>query len=103
MLVSCCHTCLKRGWCDFFIFSCFFLLSLFSSPTQCLDLDKFEAMSDEGALVDRALELLNEEKYWAGVVVEGLDANATQLPAFVKYKIRMDIEDVERSNKIKDR
>ncbi|XP_031441264.1 phospholipid-transporting ATPase ABCA1-like isoform X2 [Clupea harengus] len=69
----------------------------------CLDLDKFEAMSDEGALVDRALELLNEEKYWAGVVVEGLDANATQLPAFVKYKIRMDIEDVERSNKIKDR
>ncbi|KAG5261287.1 hypothetical protein AALO_G00302200 [Alosa alosa] len=69
----------------------------------CLDLDKFEAIAGEGPMVDRALELIDQQSYWAGIVFEGLVPNATQLPAFVKYKIRMDIEDVERSDKIKDR
>ncbi|XP_062373279.1 phospholipid-transporting ATPase ABCA1-like isoform X2 [Sardina pilchardus] len=69
----------------------------------CLDLDKFEALAGEGPMVDRAMELIDNQSYWAGIVFEGLDASATQLPAFVKYTIRMDIEDVERTDKIQER
>uniref|UniRef100_A0AAY4A3H4 P-type phospholipid transporter n=1 Tax=Denticeps clupeoides TaxID=299321 RepID=A0AAY4A3H4_9TELE len=69
----------------------------------CLDLDKFEAVSSEGKLVEKALKLLAEKRFWAGIVFDGLQPDASHPPPYIKYKIRMDIEDVERTNKIKDR
>ncbi|XP_072526701.1 phospholipid-transporting ATPase ABCA1-like [Salminus brasiliensis] len=66
----------------------------------CFDLDKFEAVSSESLLVGRALKLLDEERFWAGVVFTDLDASD---PSLVRYKIRMDVEDTERTDKIKDR
>lgn len=70
---------------------------------QCLDLDKFESAPTEARLVNRAMELLSNGTYWAGVVFENLQADSSQPPPHVKYKIRMDIEEVERTNKVKDR
>uniref|UniRef100_A0A8C5A380 ABC transporter domain-containing protein n=1 Tax=Gadus morhua TaxID=8049 RepID=A0A8C5A380_GADMO len=71
--------------------------------TQCLDLNKFEPASTEQQLVSRALELLEEERFWAGVVFENLPPNTTRLPAYVKYTIRMDIDEVERTDEVKRR
>lgn len=70
---------------------------------QCLNLDKFEGHLDEGHLAHRALYLLEENKFWAGIVFPDLYPWSSQLPTHVKYKIRMDIDAVERTNKIKDR
>uniref|UniRef100_A0A4W3HJS1 ATP-binding cassette, sub-family A (ABC1), member 4a n=1 Tax=Callorhinchus milii TaxID=7868 RepID=A0A4W3HJS1_CALMI len=70
---------------------------------QCLTLDKFEGLSDEDQLTHRALYLLEENKFWAGIVFVDLYPWTNKLPAHVKYKIRMDIDAVERTNKIKDR
>ncbi|KAK1903978.1 Phospholipid-transporting ATPase ABCA1 [Dissostichus eleginoides] len=39
---------------------------------------------------------------WAGIVFPDLEPNATELPDSISYKIRMDIDNVERTNKIKD-
>ncbi|KAF5901914.1 ATP-binding cassette sub-family A member 1-like, partial [Clarias magur] len=66
----------------------------------CFDLDKFEAVASERLLVERSLKLLDQEKYWAGVVFTDLGAGS---PSLVRYKIRMDVEDTERTDKIKDR
>ncbi|KAM9449520.1 phospholipid-transporting ATPase ABCA1 isoform 1-T2 [Clarias gariepinus] len=66
----------------------------------CFDLDKFEAMDSERLLVERSLKLLDQEKFWAGVVFTDVDAGS---PSLVRYKIRMDVEDTERTDKIKDR
>uniref|UniRef100_A0A4W5LI56 P-type phospholipid transporter n=1 Tax=Hucho hucho TaxID=62062 RepID=A0A4W5LI56_9TELE len=73
------------------------------SMLQCLDLDKFEAADSEGHLVARALELLENDTYWAGIVFEDLDPAASHPPPYVKYKIRMDIDEGESTNKIKER
>uniref|UniRef100_A0A671UPG0 P-type phospholipid transporter n=1 Tax=Sparus aurata TaxID=8175 RepID=A0A671UPG0_SPAAU len=70
---------------------------------RCLDLNKFEAFPTEGHLVTKALELLENGTFWAGVVFENLQPDASQPPPYIKYKIRMDIEEVERSNKLKER
>uniref|UniRef100_A0ABM5G8V5 Retinal-specific phospholipid-transporting ATPase ABCA4 n=1 Tax=Pogona vitticeps TaxID=103695 RepID=A0ABM5G8V5_9SAUR len=70
---------------------------------ECLTLDKFEGQADETEVTDRALCLLEENKFWAAVVFLDLDPAASQLPPHVKYKIRMDIDAVEKTNKIKDR
>lgn len=61
-------------------------------------------MATEEQLVARALELLEEQQFWAAVVFQPpINATAPGLPPHVRYKIRMDIDDVTRTNKIKDR
>ncbi|XP_057192343.1 phospholipid-transporting ATPase ABCA1 isoform X2 [Triplophysa rosa] len=75
---------------------------------ECFDLDKFEGVSSEPLLVEHALKLLNQDGFWAGVVFTDLYANSNdpsdhQPPTHIKYKIRMDIEDTERTDKIKER
>ncbi|XP_039678841.1 phospholipid-transporting ATPase ABCA1-like [Perca fluviatilis] len=79
------------------------ILKLLSNFLGCLDLNKFEAAPTESHLVDRALELLNNGTYWAGVVFLNLQPNSSQPPPYVKYKIRMAIDDVEVTNKVKSR
>ncbi|XP_012585142.1 PREDICTED: ATP-binding cassette sub-family A member 7 isoform X2 [Condylura cristata] len=74
---------------------------------ECILLDKMEALPSEGALVDRALELLAEHRFWAGVVFLGPEdpPDPAQFggPGVVRIKIRMDIDEVARTNKIRNR
>uniref|UniRef100_A0A3Q1IPV7 ABC transporter domain-containing protein n=1 Tax=Anabas testudineus TaxID=64144 RepID=A0A3Q1IPV7_ANATE len=70
---------------------------------QCFSLNKLEGLETEGQLVDRALELLEDREFWAGVVFLLPNSSSPKLPPHVTYKIRMDIDDVTRTNKIKDR
>uniref|UniRef100_A0AAQ5X579 ABC transporter domain-containing protein n=1 Tax=Amphiprion ocellaris TaxID=80972 RepID=A0AAQ5X579_AMPOC len=71
----------------------------YNSTTQILQLiSKFL-----GHLVTRALDLLGNDTFWAGFVFENLQENSSDIPPYVKYKIRMDIDEVEQTNKIKER
>ncbi|XP_075380013.1 phospholipid-transporting ATPase ABCA7 [Mycteria americana] len=80
------------------------VLSTLSQFMECVCLDKIEAVATEEQLVARALELLEEQQFWAAVVFQPpTNATAPTLPPHVRYKIRMDIDDVTRTNKIKDR
>ncbi|ELV11962.1 Retinal-specific ATP-binding cassette transporter [Tupaia chinensis] len=78
-------------------------LRLANQYLECLILDKFESYDDEIQLTQRALSLLEENKFWAGVVFPDMYSWTSSLPPHVKYKIRMDIDVVEKTNKIKDR
>ncbi|KAM4586967.1 phospholipid-transporting ATPase ABCA1b isoform 3-T3 [Fundulus diaphanus] len=69
---------------------------------ECVDLDKLEPVSSEERLVNRSMLLLEDRKFWAGIVFLDIAPNATELPPKVDYKLRMDIDNVERTNKIKD-
>ncbi|NXL93932.1 ABCA1 protein, partial [Alectura lathami] len=80
------------------------VLGTLSQLLECVCLDKIEAVANEEQLVVRSLELLEERQFWAAVVFQPpLNATAPALPPHVRYKIRMDIDDVTRTNKIKDR
>ncbi|XP_008404880.1 ATP-binding cassette sub-family A member 1 isoform X2 [Poecilia reticulata] len=74
-----------------------------SQVSKCFSLDKLEGLDSEGQLINRALELLEDRQFWAGVVFLLPNASSSQLPPHVIYKIRMDIDDVTKTNKIKDR
>ncbi|XP_037682529.1 retinal-specific phospholipid-transporting ATPase ABCA4 isoform X2 [Choloepus didactylus] len=78
-------------------------LHLVNQYLECLILDKFESYDDEFQLTQRALSLLEENRFWAGVVFPDMYPWTSSLPPHVKYKIRMDIDVVEKTNKIKDR
>ncbi|KAM7418256.1 hypothetical protein PAMA_017758 [Pampus argenteus] len=69
---------------------------------ECVNLDKLEPVSSEERLVNQSMMLLEDRKFWAGIVFPDVEANATELPEKLNYKIRMDIDNVERTNKIKD-
>ncbi|KAF3837016.1 hypothetical protein F7725_004480 [Dissostichus mawsoni] len=79
------------------------ILKLLSNFLGCLDLNKFEAVPTESRLLSRAQELLENETYWAALVFENLQPNASLPPPYVKYKIRMDIDEAEGTTKIKER
>ncbi|XP_056594353.1 retinal-specific phospholipid-transporting ATPase ABCA4a [Triplophysa dalaica] len=79
------------------------VIRLINRYGECLVLDKFSAISDEDHLTQRALDLLEENKFWAGLVFVDMYSWTTKVPPHVKFKIRMDIDVVERTNKIKDR
>uniref|UniRef100_A0A8C9I387 ATP binding cassette subfamily A member 4 n=1 Tax=Piliocolobus tephrosceles TaxID=591936 RepID=A0A8C9I387_9PRIM len=78
-------------------------LRLVNKYLECLVLDKFESYNDETQLTQRSLSLLEENRFWAGVVFPDMYPWTSSLPPHVKYKIRMDIDVVEKTNKIKDR
>ncbi|XP_041634758.1 phospholipid-transporting ATPase ABCA1-like isoform X2 [Cheilinus undulatus] len=79
------------------------ILKLLSKVLGCLDLNKFEAAPDEGLLVTKALELLKNDTFWAAIVFENLQLDSSKLPPYVKYKIRMDVDEVEQTLKLKER
>uniref|UniRef100_A0A8C3GW50 P-type phospholipid transporter n=1 Tax=Corvus moneduloides TaxID=1196302 RepID=A0A8C3GW50_CORMO len=58
---------------------------------------------NETQLTHQALYLLEENKFWAAVVFPDLEPTTRNLPPHVTYKIRMDIDAVEKTNKIQDR
>ncbi|XP_057706240.1 phospholipid-transporting ATPase ABCA1-like isoform X2 [Corythoichthys intestinalis] len=69
---------------------------------ECVNLDKLEAVSTEERMINESMLLLEDKRFWAGIVFPDLATNATELPPNISYKIRMDIDNVERTNKIKD-
>uniref|UniRef100_A0A3Q3JX75 P-type phospholipid transporter n=1 Tax=Monopterus albus TaxID=43700 RepID=A0A3Q3JX75_MONAL len=79
------------------------IIRMFNHYGECISLDKFVAHTDESQMIHQALYLLEENKFWAGVVFMDMYPWTTSVPPHVKYKIRMDIDAVERTNKIKDR
>uniref|UniRef100_A0A7N6A402 P-type phospholipid transporter n=1 Tax=Anabas testudineus TaxID=64144 RepID=A0A7N6A402_ANATE len=79
------------------------IIRMFNQYGECISLDKFVAHTDESQMIHQALYLLEENKFWAGVVFMDMYPWTTSVPPHVKYKIRMDIDAVERTNKIKDR
>ncbi|XP_027982024.1 ATP-binding cassette sub-family A member 7 isoform X2 [Eumetopias jubatus] len=83
------------------------LVGMLGSVMECVNLDKLEAAPSEAALVARALELLAERRFWAGIVLLGpedpLDPAQLGGPGHVRVKIRMDIDTVTKTNKIRDR
>ncbi|KAK1175667.1 phospholipid-transporting ATPase ABCA1-like [Acipenser oxyrinchus oxyrinchus] len=69
---------------------------------ECVNLDKLEPVPTEERLINTSMKLLDERRFWAGIVFPGIESNSSDLPLHVDYKIRMDIDNVERTNKIKD-
>nr|XP_014349980.1 PREDICTED: ATP-binding cassette sub-family A member 1-like isoform X2 [Latimeria chalumnae] len=69
----------------------------------CLNLDKFEPASNEGDLIRRSLQLIQDDMFLSGIIFQDFDPDASEVPSHVKYKIRMDIDEVEHTDKIKDR
>ncbi|XP_033869676.3 phospholipid-transporting ATPase ABCA1-like [Acipenser ruthenus] len=69
---------------------------------ECVNLDKLEPAPTEERLINTSMKLLDERRFWAGIVFPGIESNSSDLPPHVDYKIRMDIDNVERTNKIKD-
>ncbi|XP_072517055.1 phospholipid-transporting ATPase ABCA1 isoform X1 [Salminus brasiliensis] len=78
-------------------------LSTLSQLTKCFSQNKLEGAATEDEMVERALELLEDRQFWAGIVFLLPDPSSPDLPPHIKYKIRMDVDDVTRTNKIKDK
>ncbi|XP_015239544.1 PREDICTED: retinal-specific ATP-binding cassette transporter-like, partial [Cyprinodon variegatus] len=91
-----------NDWRDFYN-STTEIMKLLSQFLGCLDLNKFEGATTEAQLMEKALDHLKNDTFWAAIVFENLQPNSNQTPPYVKYKIRMDIDMVEQTNRLKSR
>ncbi|XP_070186023.1 uncharacterized protein [Littorina saxatilis] len=83
--------------------------------TTCLDLSRFEGVADEAELEQRAFKLHENNQFLGGIVFLNVDgdsssngrkkrqAGTSNLPEHIMYKIRMDMDNVPTTNRIKDR
>ncbi|XP_042909741.1 phospholipid-transporting ATPase ABCA1 [Parasteatoda tepidariorum] len=55
---------------------------------ECFELNRFVALNTEKDIVMTELDLIKDNKLWAGVVFNDIE-NRDQLPHFIQYKIRM--------------
>ncbi|XP_051930370.1 phospholipid-transporting ATPase ABCA1 [Hippocampus zosterae] len=78
-------------------------ITYLAQVTECFFINKMEGLTSEDQLVGRALELVEDGQFWAGVVFDPPNSSAAELPSNVNYKIRMDIDDVTRTDNIQDR
>ncbi|XP_061538807.1 phospholipid-transporting ATPase ABCA1 isoform X2 [Phycodurus eques] len=78
-------------------------ITYLAQVTECFFINKLEGLTSEDQLIGRALELLEDRQFWAGVVFVLPNSSSAELPPNIIYKIRMDIDDVTRTDKIKDR
>ncbi|XP_012921244.1 ATP-binding cassette sub-family A member 7 [Heterocephalus glaber] len=87
------------------------VVRMLGDMVECVSLNKLEAAPSEAALVSRALQLLAERRLWAGIIFLGLEDAPDPAevsvpglsPGHLRVKIRMDIDDVTRTNRIMDK
>ncbi|XP_061682240.1 phospholipid-transporting ATPase ABCA1 isoform X2 [Syngnathoides biaculeatus] len=78
-------------------------ITYLAQATECFFFNKLEGLTSEDQLIGRALELLDDRQFWAGVVFVLPNTSSAELPPNIIYKIRMDIDDVTRTDKVKER
>ncbi|XP_071041815.1 phospholipid-transporting ATPase ABCA1 isoform X1 [Parasteatoda tepidariorum] len=69
---------------------------------ECFELNRFVALNTEKDIVMTGLDLIKDNKLWAGVVFNDLE-NRDQLPHFIQYKIRMAASKVDSTKRVEDR
>ncbi|XP_053559159.1 phospholipid-transporting ATPase ABCA1-like [Bombina bombina] len=78
-------------------------IKIMTNLLGCLTLDKFEPVSTEWDLVNKSINLTQNKNFWASIVFLDMDSKTVDIPSHIKYKIRMDIEEVESTRKTKER
>ncbi|XP_078319098.1 uncharacterized protein LOC111121791 isoform X3 [Crassostrea virginica] len=85
------------------------LFGLLANYTQCVATDRFQPLPSEQDLERLALQLYQNNTYLAGISFD-LEPNKRQkrqatdsIPKHVVYKIKMDIENVESTRRLKER
>ena len=67
-------------------------------------MNRFEGYDREEDLMKNGLKLMAENKLWAALVFTNTGGpNSTEIPKFIRYKIRMDAQKVDSTKRIEDR
>lgn len=67
-------------------------------------MNRFEGYDREEELMKNGLKLMAENKLWAALVFTNTGGpNSTEIPKFIRYKIRMDAQKVDSTKRIEDR
>lgn len=65
-------------------------------------MNRFVAYDSESDIEKHGMDLIQENKLWAGVVFTNLEKRE-QLPHYIQYKIRMAASKVDSTKRVEDR
>ncbi|CAH2088391.1 unnamed protein product [Euphydryas editha] len=78
------------------------LLKKASDLLHCINLDRFKPMSDEEELKKEAAKLTMVNEFSAGLVFLNMNDSKSDIPSNVEYKIRMDIDNVPTTVRLRN-
>lgn len=79
------------------------LVQVIGNVAQCIDLQRFIGFSSEFEMEEAARTLTKNHEFIAGIVFNNLEKNGqAYLPTNIEYKLRIDIDFVPSSKKLKD-
>lgn len=89
---------------EFILVPCSFksIVCIICFSFQCFEMNRFVAFNSENDIEKNGMELIQENKLWAGIVFTNLDKR-DQLPHYIQYKIRMAASKVDSTKRVEDR
>lgn len=70
---------------------------------QCFNFDKFVGYKNQKEMMDDGIAMIERDLFWAAIEFTGMGLNTTEMPTKVEYKIRMDVDKVDSTKKVRDR
>ena len=70
---------------------------------QCFNFDKFVGYTNRQQMMDDGLDMIDNDLFWAAIEFPGMDESTTVMPTNLEYKIRMDVDKVDSTKRIRDR
>ncbi|KAK7101016.1 phospholipid-transporting ATPase ABCA1-like [Littorina saxatilis] len=82
-----------------------YVANLTREYSGCFRFNKFQPYATEADLLGKSLPLIQNNTFWAGIVFEDMDptSQSSDLPNFIKYKIRMNPDYVDSTKKLRSK
>ncbi|KAK7490495.1 hypothetical protein BaRGS_00018281 [Batillaria attramentaria] len=80
------------------------LVAMVKEYAGCFRFNKFQPYMSEAEIIQKSWRFVENNTFWAALVFEVDDTQQTdELPTFIKYRIRMNSDNVDSTKKIRDK
>ncbi|XP_045158186.2 phospholipid-transporting ATPase ABCA1-like isoform X2 [Mercenaria mercenaria] len=79
------------------------LFSYIGEYIKCFNFDKFVGYTNRQQMMDDGIAMIENDLFWAAVEFTGMDTSTSKMPTNIEYKIRMDVDKVDSTKRIRDR
>ncbi|XP_060560202.1 phospholipid-transporting ATPase ABCA1-like [Ruditapes philippinarum] len=79
------------------------LFSTIGEYIKCFNFDKFVGYTNRQQMMDDGIAMIDNDLFWAAIEFPGMDESTTVMPKNLQYKIRMDVDKVDSTKRVRDR
>ncbi|XP_052284173.1 phospholipid-transporting ATPase ABCA1-like isoform X3 [Dreissena polymorpha] len=74
-----------------------------SEYMDCFNFDKFIPYKDNTQMMEDGIKMIENDLFWAAIEFVGMDLTTSVMPKKIEYKIRMDVDKVDSTKRVRDK